>query len=87
MNDNIVSIHAVIAQKLRVTPDYLQQEFTLDEFGLDSLASAEVVLGVEKAFGIRIDFEAISASFSRDTKLSEFIAMIARIVEQSQCKG
>ncbi|MEY4508036.1 MAG: Phosphopantetheine attachment site [Pseudomonadota bacterium] len=85
MNDNTQTIKTVIATKLRVPADFLSDDFKLDELGLDSLSSAEVVLGVEKHFGVRLDLTQSEQPFTRDTTLREFVALLVGLLERTRC--
>ncbi|HKU41135.1 MAG TPA: acyl carrier protein [Polyangiales bacterium] len=81
-NDSI--IRQVLADKLRVSRDFLEDDFTLEELGLDSLTSAEIVLGVEKRAGIRLDLSALGERLSRDTKLGELIAAMSSMLDDAR---
>jgi acyl carrier protein len=83
--DKVNRIMSFIAQKLRIGAENLRPEYTLDELGLDSLTSAEVVLGVEKLYGLRLNFEAASAAIDRHTTLSTFVELIASLIESARC--
>lgn len=85
MNEQVQSIKSVIADKLRVPADFLSDDFKLDEVGLDSLTSAEVVLGVEKRFGVRLDLSESVEPFTRDTTLSEFVGLLSGLLERALC--
>jgi acyl carrier protein len=77
-------VRQVLADKLRVSRDFLEDDFTLEELGLDSLTSAEIVLGVEKRAGIRLDLSTLSERLSRDTKLGELIATMASMLDHAR---
>jgi acyl carrier protein len=77
-------IRQVLADKLRVSRDFLEDDFTLEELGLDSLTSAEIVLGVEKRAGIRLDLGALGEHLSRETKLGELIATMASMLDHAR---
>jgi acyl carrier protein len=82
MSQTVSIIKQVLAEKLQVSQDFLEDDFTLDELGLDSLTSAEVVLGVEKRLGIRIDVAALGDAMAGETTLGELVATMARMLEQ-----
>jgi acyl carrier protein len=82
MSQTVSIIKQVLAEKLRVSQDFLEDDFTLEELGLDSLTSAEVVLGVEKRLGVRIDVAALGDAMSRETTLGELVATMASMLEQ-----
>jgi len=85
MEQNISVIKQVLSEKLRVSEDFLDDEYTLDELGLDSLTSAEVVLGVETRLGVRIDVSALGESLTRETRLGELIQRMAGMLEAAAC--
>jgi acyl carrier protein len=82
MSQTVSIIKQVLAEKLQVSQDFLEDDFTLDELGLDSLTSAEVVLGVEKRIGVRLDVAALGDAMSGETTLGELIATMASMLEQ-----
>lgn len=85
MSSDVATIKHVLAEKLRVSQAFLEDDFTLDELGLDSLTSAEIVLGVEKSTGVRLDLAALGERLSRDTKLVDLVTALANMLEQSRC--
>lgn len=85
MSQHIAIIKQVLSEKLRVSEDFLDDDFTLDELGLDSLTSAEVVLGVEKRLGVRIDVSALGETLTRETRLGELIGVMAGMLEEAPC--
>lgn len=85
MSAYVTTIKQVLAEKLRVSASFLEDDFTLEELGLDSLTSAEVVLGVEKRTGVRLDLSALGERLSRDTKLADLVTAMADMLEQSPC--
>jgi acyl carrier protein len=85
MTQHEQTIKSVIAVQLRVPMELLEDEFRLDELGLDSLTSAEVVLGVERRFGVRLALAESGSVFTRDTTLRDFVALLATELERAQC--
>jgi acyl carrier protein len=85
MNPHVSIIKQVLADKLRVSQSFLEDDYTLEELGLDSLTSAEIVLGVEKRTGVRLELSELGEQLSRDTKLVELITAMADMLEQAQC--
>jgi acyl carrier protein len=81
-NDSI--IRQVLADKLRVSREFLEDDFTLEELGLDSLTSAEIVLGVEKRAGVRLDLSELGDRLSRETKLGELIEAMASMLDHAR---
>ena len=73
-------IKGIIAEKLRVSPQYVDEDCTLHELGLDSLGAAEVVLAVEQRFSVALDMSVIKDSVQPDTKLSELLALMSNMV-------
>jgi acyl carrier protein len=80
MNETVAAIKAIIADKMSVPPSYLDEDFTLDEMGLDSLMAAEVVLGVEERFAVALDMPRIAQSLKPETKLNELLALVSGMV-------
>lgn len=78
------TVTTVVSEKLRVDRELLTPEFTLDELGLDSLTSAEVVLAIEKKLGLKLDFEGAAVAFDRDTTLSQFVDLVVQLVQEAR---
>ena len=85
MPEHVVLIKQVLTDKLRVSQDFLDDDYTLEELGLDSLTSAEIVLGVEKRARTRLEVSALGERLSRDTKLGELIQAMAEMLESARC--
>jgi acyl carrier protein len=81
LNERQTQIRDAIARELRVPPHCLKDSHTLEEMGLDSLASAEIVLAIEQMLKAPLDTSLIAASITRDTRLAELIAAIDAAVE------
>lgn len=82
MGLTVSTIKQVLAEKLRVSQDFLDDQFTLEELGLDSMAAAEVVLGVEERLGVRLDVAALGEAMSGETTLAELIATLTSMLDQ-----
>lgn len=84
MNDLKQRVKAMIIERLRLegmTPDQIEDEAPLfgEGLGLDSIDALELVLGVEQAFGVRIEDEAAGMKAFRSVQaLTDFIAERAK---------
>jgi len=84
MSDLKSRVKAMIIERLRlegVTPDQIEDGAPLfgEGLGLDSIDALELVLGVEQAFGVRIEDEAAGMKAFRSVQaLTDFIAERAK---------
>lgn len=83
MTQHVALIRQILAEKLRVSEELLDDETTLEELGVDSLTSAEIVIGFERHAGVRIEIEDIGDHLGRNTTLGEFIGAMAVTFEQA----
>jgi hypothetical protein len=70
-----------MARELRIDVGALDDELTLEEMGLDSLAAAEIVLAVEQTLDTPVDTWIVAASITRDTRLAEFVIAIDEAID------
>lgn len=83
MDQHVSMIRQVLAEKLRVSEELLEDNTTLEELGVDSLTSAEIVIGVERRAGIRLELSEIGDYLARDTKLHELIGAMVTMLQQA----
>lgn len=76
MNQDITNrIKSLIATQLGLTVGSVSDQMTIEELGLDSLAFAEVVIAIEKAFARPIDTTAFVEEIGDNTRVADLIAM------------
>ncbi|MDR2713451.1 MAG: acyl carrier protein [Clostridiales bacterium] len=67
-------IQEILAREMQINPELLQNNATMDDLGLDSLAVLELLMIIEDSFEISIDDE-------EATKLTT-VGQLADLVEQ-----
>ena len=55
MNDTENRLYAMLAKQLEIPREGLSREMTLEQIGLDSLATMEYMFEIEDKFNIRFD--------------------------------
>ena len=80
MNDLKLRVKEMIIERLKLegmTPDQIEDQAPLfgEGLGLDSIDALELVLGIEQAFGVKIEDEAAGLKAFRSVQaLTDFIA-------------
>ena len=71
-----VEIRAVIAARTGLAPERLTDELTIEDIGLDSLGTAELLLAVEERLDRSLNTEVLRGRFSREMRLGDLVALI-----------
>ena len=82
MADITADVVAIIAKKLPPDKRNLQMTDRLDEIGIDSLMSVELMFDLEEKFDIQIPFNANDAKLEFET-VGEVVEAIKKITGQS----
>ena len=69
-------IRAVIAARTGLAPERLTDELTIEDIGLDSLGTAELLLAVEERLDRSLNTEVLRGRFSREMRLGDLVALI-----------
>ena len=77
MTDTLQTLTTIIAEKLDISPDKITAESTMEDLGLDSLDTFDVIFRAEDAFKIKV------ANYQADLKtLQDVVNLIDRLIKE-----
>ena len=77
MADTLQTLKSIIAEKLDVNPDTITAESTMEDLGLDSLDTFDVIFRAEDAFKIKV------SNYQADIKtLQDVVNMIDQLIQE-----
>lgn len=77
MADTLQTLTTIIAEKLDISPDKITAESTMEDLGLDSLDTFDVIFRAEDAFKIKV------ANYQADLKtLQDVVNLIDRLIKE-----
>jgi acyl carrier protein len=74
-------IKQIIAAQLRVSPEALSDDLSVEATGLNSLALAEAVVAIEQQLGKRVDTAKLSEQLSYELTLAQLMDTINSALE------
>ena len=77
MADTLQTLKSIIAEKLDVNPDTITAESTMEDLGLDSLDTFDVIFRAEDTFKIKV------SNYQADIKtLQDVVNMIDQLIQE-----
>lgn len=77
MADTLETLKSIIAEKLDVNPDTITAESTMEDLGLDSLDTFDVIFRAEDTFKIKV------SNYQADIKtLQDVVNMIDQLIQE-----
>ena len=76
MSSVAADIRSMVVKHARFGAHRVTDDSTVDELGLDSLATAEMLLAVEERLGRRFDVEALDGRITPRTSVRELVALL-----------
>ena len=77
MADTLQTLTTIIAEKLDISPDKITAESTMEDLGLDSLDTFDVIFRAEDAFNIKV------TNYQADLKtLQDVVNLIDRLIKE-----
>lgn len=76
MADTLQTLTTIIAEKLDISPDKIKPESTMEDLGLDSLDTFDVIFRAEDAFHIKV------TNYQADLKtLQDVVNLIDQLIQ------
>ena len=76
MADTLQTLTTIIAEKLDISPDKIKPESTMEDLGLDSLDTFDVIFRAEDAFNIKV------TNYQADLKtLQDVVNLIDQLIQ------
>ena len=77
MADTLQTLTTIIAEKLDISPDKITAASTMEDLGLDSLDTFDVIFRAEDAFNIKV------TNYQADLKtLQDVVSMIDQLIKE-----
>ena len=77
MADTLQTLTTIIAEKLDISPDKITAESTMEDLGLDSLDTFDVIFRAEDAFNIKV------TNYQANLKtLQDVVSMIDQLIKE-----
>ncbi len=77
MADTLQTLTTIIAEKLDISPDKITAESTMEDLGLDSLDTFDVIFRAEDAFNIKV------TNYQADLRtLQDVVSLIDKLIKE-----